>query len=427
MLGELLLYHAVGRTALDEHLVGHAQFLGDGQHKVVVAIALVDVHHNAILAKLQCLPQGGYLHAGNGDAVTALQVEPQQFVVGVVADFLAPRRASVECLVVAQHQDAVLGELQVELHDVDAHADDRLDGRQRIFGIVAPIAAMGHHDDIVGRWVVQGTDHLLRLVRQRLRHHEVVAAGCIFLAEDVGGDAFGQFDMQLSPVAAYDNLALRCVLHHVDPFQALRHLWADRHMTVAWFVGDDAPESLIEPRADAVIAVVQQTALTVPVLPCTGSAVVEHIEVARIVVLLQHGVHPVGLMMECGPFRQHGYAYQSRDQMALVELLCPCLERLDDTSAFRLRRHTDEHRVHHVYLAPCAIGGALGMIERLLYHPGQFGVTTLKLLCVGLLAQDTGYLFQLEVDLAQGAVVHQVDRLLVLHVHIGSLWGCPVA
>ena len=427
MLGELLLYHAVGRTALDEHLVGHAQFLGDGQHEVVIAIALVDVHHDAVLAKLQRLPQSGNLHAGNGDAVTTLQVELQQLFVGVVADFSASRRASVKCIVVAQHQDAVLGELQVELHYVDAHVDDRLDSRQRILGIVTPIAAMSHHDDIVGRRVVQGADHLLRLVFQRLRHREVVAASCILLAEDVGGDAFGQFDMQLPSVAAYDNLSLRSVLRHVDPFQTLRHLWANRHMTVARFVGDDAPEGLIEPRADAVIAVVQQAALTVPVFPRTGSAVVEHIEIAGIAVLLEHRVHPVGLMMERGPFCQHGYAYQSGDQMALVELLCPRLQRLDDTSAFRLRRHTDEHRIYHVYLAPSAVGGALGVVERLLYHPSQFGVTTLKLFCIGILAQDAGYLFQLKVNLTKGAVVHQVDRLLVLHIHIGSLWGCPVA
>ena len=42
-------------------------------------------------------------------------------------------------------------------------------------------------------------------------------------------------------------------------------------------------------------------------------------------------------------------------------------------------------------------------------------------------AQYAGYLFQLQVDLAHTAVVHQVDRLLILHIHTDALGCCPVA
>ena len=65
MLGKLLA-HLLHRSAtLDEHLVGHAQFLGDGQHLVVVVVALVYVHRDTILTHLQRLPQRGDLQACN--------------------------------------------------------------------------------------------------------------------------------------------------------------------------------------------------------------------------------------------------------------------------------------------------------------------------------------------------------------------------
>ena len=107
MLGKLPAHLLHRSTTLDEHLVGHAQLLGDGQHLVVVVVTLVNVHRDTILTHLQSLPQRRDLQARNGDTVTTFQVELLQLGIGVFADRAATGGRSVECAIVAEHEDAV--------------------------------------------------------------------------------------------------------------------------------------------------------------------------------------------------------------------------------------------------------------------------------------------------------------------------------
>ena len=63
-------------------------------------------------------------------------------VVGDVADSAFSAGRTVDRLVVAEHQHAVLGQFEIHLHDIHAHRDHGLDGVDRVFGPVAPVAAV---------------------------------------------------------------------------------------------------------------------------------------------------------------------------------------------------------------------------------------------------------------------------------------------
>ena len=64
----------------------------------------------------------------------------------------------------AEHQDAVLGLFEIEFHHIDTHPDDGLDGRNGILGIIAPVAAMGNDDYILGFGIVDLGHDLFRPV-----------------------------------------------------------------------------------------------------------------------------------------------------------------------------------------------------------------------------------------------------------------------
>ena len=143
MLGELCS-HDIGRTlALDENLFRDSQFLRDGQHQIVVFVPLIDVHHDAGLAGFQRFAQRRHPQAVGDDVVGPAQFAAAYRVVGDVADAAFAVGGAVDGVVVAEYQHAVFGQLEVQLHDVDPHADNRLDGRNRILGVVAPVAAVG--------------------------------------------------------------------------------------------------------------------------------------------------------------------------------------------------------------------------------------------------------------------------------------------
>ena len=153
MLGELRGHDIRAALALDQNLLRDAQLLRDGQHQVVVLITLVDVDHDPVLAHLQRLAERRHpvrrLHA-----VARLQNAPPDRVVGDVAHTALARSRPVDRPVVTDHQNAVLRQFKVQLHDVGTHADHRFDGRQRVFRPVAPVATVTGHDDIFRRRIV---------------------------------------------------------------------------------------------------------------------------------------------------------------------------------------------------------------------------------------------------------------------------------
>lgn len=133
--------------AFDEHLIRDAQLLGDGEREVVIFVALVDIHRDAVLADGERFAQGRHFERGL-HAVAGFQHAAPDRVVGDVADAAAAVGRAVDRLVVAQDQHAVLGELEVQFHDVYPHADHRFDRRDGVFGPVAPVSAVRDHHDV---------------------------------------------------------------------------------------------------------------------------------------------------------------------------------------------------------------------------------------------------------------------------------------
>ena len=90
--------------------------------------------------------------------MASFQVELQKFFVGIVAHGAVSSGGTVQRPVVTEHQNAVFSHLQIQFHHIHTHANHRLDGRNGIFGIVAPVTAMGNDDNILGIRVMQSLD-----------------------------------------------------------------------------------------------------------------------------------------------------------------------------------------------------------------------------------------------------------------------------
>ena len=114
--------------------------------QIVVLVAFVDIDHDAVLAEFQRFAQRRHA-VRRGYAVARFEETPPDGVIGDFGDETFARRRAVQRPVVADHQHAVGGQRKVDLHDVGAHADHRLDGRQGVFGIVAPVAAVAGDED----------------------------------------------------------------------------------------------------------------------------------------------------------------------------------------------------------------------------------------------------------------------------------------
>ena len=139
--GEALTIALEGRLdtttapTLDDELVSYAKFLSNGERLIVEGISLVEIHHHAVFAQFQHLPQCGYFLPRNGDVVPRLEVVLLQFLVSQVADVAAPSGRAVDGGIMADHQYAVFRAFQVHFHDIDAHIDGRLYRRQGILRI----------------------------------------------------------------------------------------------------------------------------------------------------------------------------------------------------------------------------------------------------------------------------------------------------
>ena len=144
-----------------------AELLADLQRHVVKLISLVDIHHDTVLADLQRFAQGRHL-LGRTHAVRRTQEAALNRIIGDVAHTSPPGSGPVDGMVVAEHQHAVLRQFEVQLHDIDAHADHRLDGGNRILRIVAPVSAVRSHHDVFRRGIVN-LGHDFRRMRRVFR------------------------------------------------------------------------------------------------------------------------------------------------------------------------------------------------------------------------------------------------------------------
>ena len=95
----------------------------------------------------------------------SLQPHLLDFVQCIIAYEAFSCGAAVQSGVMRQDQNAVLGELEVELHNVRTHTDNGLDGRNGVFRVVPPITSVTSNYNILGRGVVNLCDDFLRPVR----------------------------------------------------------------------------------------------------------------------------------------------------------------------------------------------------------------------------------------------------------------------
>ena len=167
-------HHFDGFLSLDEHLVRHTQLLADFQGGVVVVVALVDVHADAVLGAAERLLQGGHAHGVNLHAMCALEAQALDFrkgqvrhsgaLVGLGAEHLGKIGGTLHIGVVAEHQHGVRGHMDVQFHNVGPHADDAFNGRDGILRVVAPVSAVAGHHHILGLGIAHLGDDTGRTV-----------------------------------------------------------------------------------------------------------------------------------------------------------------------------------------------------------------------------------------------------------------------
>ena len=84
--------------------------LHGGKYEVVVFVALVDVHHDTVLAGFECFAQRRHPQAVGDDVVSPAQLAAADRVVGDVADAALAAGRAVDGVIVAEHQYAVFGQ-----------------------------------------------------------------------------------------------------------------------------------------------------------------------------------------------------------------------------------------------------------------------------------------------------------------------------
>ena len=150
----------------------------------------------------------------------------------------------------------------------------------------------------------------------------------------------------------------------------------------------DASESLVEPASDAVEAVVQVTSRSIPVLPCRGGAIVDHVQIARVGAFLEHAIDIVGLPFTGCPFRQDRHTDKTDSEVASVDGFSALEElRLDLSDDFS-GNSSDQHRIDHVELGSGPIDIFLRMIEGFVNQPVQFFLPGGEFLRIGFLAEQ---------------------------------------
>ena len=133
---------------------------------VLVPDLYVDIHYRRAGEFFEYFLKFHDMKSFECGGILATEIEFQQFLIGVVADVSVTGGHAVEGRIMAEHQDAVLGQLEIEFHDIHAHPDDGFDGGEGVFRIVAPVAAVGDDDDVFRIGIVQGGHHFFRLVHR---------------------------------------------------------------------------------------------------------------------------------------------------------------------------------------------------------------------------------------------------------------------
>ena len=152
-----------GAFALDKELSGYAEFLGKSLHHVVILVALVDIDDNAVLTDFERFAERRHT-VRRGHTVARFEEAPLDGVVGNLGDKSASRGGAVQRPVVADHQNAVGGQRQIQFHDVGTHADHRFDGGDRVLGVVAPVATVTGHKHLVRGGGVELRDNPIGMV-----------------------------------------------------------------------------------------------------------------------------------------------------------------------------------------------------------------------------------------------------------------------
>ena len=229
----------------------------------------------------------------------------------------------------------------------------------------------------------------------------------VMVDNDFGGDPDGEVHVKVVAPPLDDDRTVRGLLRHFHPLQPLRDLRVDADAAEAGLQRDDAAESLEEPAADAVVTVVQVAAAAVPFFPDARGAIVHHVQVAGIAPMLEKTVQPIHLFRPRGPLGDDGNAHQARGQMTVPKVRRTMFEGLDDGRAERFRDDARQQREDHVHLAAGGVDAV--MVERFVDACTEGFIALPIRLRIGLLAQCKGNLLQLRIDLAEGAVGHEVD------------------
>ncbi len=110
--------------------------------------------------------------------------------------------------------------------------------------------------------------------------------------------------------------------------------------------------------------------------------------------------------------------------MAVILLCRALLEFFHHRGDQILRHRLHQQRENHVHLASGPVQARFRPIETVMDQAGQFLVPQAEAYGVGRLVQHLRHLLQIQIYLAEGAVVHQVHRDGIVHVH--PLGGRPV-
>ena len=140
------------------------------------------------------------------------------------------------------------------------------------------------------------------------------------------------------------------LLSDLNGLKPFRNLWIYVDLSITRLSRDDASERLIEPAADSVEAVVQTTAVRVPMLPSPGSSVVDHIKITGIRPFFEHPVHEITLPCQGCPFGDDRYTHETGLQMSVIHLCGTFQHLVPHLFPQIVRDYAHKQRISHVNL-----------------------------------------------------------------------------
>ena len=161
--------------------------------------------------------------------------------------------------------------------------------------------------------------------------------------------------MQVATLAAHSNGTIGRFLGNRNLLQPFGDLWIQLDMPVTGLFGNNPAKSLVEPAPHSIEAIVKAASGSIPMLPCTGSTVIDHVEVARITVLLEHSIQPIALPRQGCPFCYDRYSDQTGLEMTVIDSRSP-IEKLVPY-LFNLFIGNDAHkqRIDHINLGTATV------------------------------------------------------------------------